>query len=102
MSNTKPRLVAAKLMKRDIVTVSPNDSLKDALALMVENHLTGLPVMDDQCRCVSLITASDILNFAEERSDGVESRKRTCPAFFHRGRAGKRIQCCARVCKVRG
>jgi CBS domain-containing protein len=46
--------------------------LKDALALMVENHVTGLPVMDDQCRCVGLITSSDILNFVEEHSDVAE------------------------------
>jgi CBS domain-containing protein len=59
-------------MKRDIVTVAPNDTLKDALALMVENHVTGLPVMDDQCRCVGLITSSDILNFVEEHSDVAE------------------------------
>ena len=72
MSTTKMRPVAATLMKRDIVTVSPSDTLKDALAMMVENHVTGLPVMDDQCHCVGLITSSDILNFVEEHSDVAE------------------------------
>jgi CBS domain-containing protein len=72
MSTTKMRPVAATLMKRDIVTVSPDDTLKVALALMVENHVTGLPVMDDKCCCVGLITSSDILNFVEEHSDVAE------------------------------
>jgi CBS domain-containing protein len=69
MSNVKDRPVAAMLMQRDIVTVSPDDMLKNALALMVENHVTGLPVMDDNCRCIGLITSSDILNHAEEKSE---------------------------------
>jgi CBS domain-containing protein len=56
-------------MQRDIVTVSPNDTLRDALALMTDNHVTGLPVMDDACRCIGLITASDILNYEEEHAD---------------------------------
>ena len=71
MDNVKVRPIAATLMKRDIVTVSPSDTLKDALALMVENHVTGLPVMNDQCRCVGLITSTDILTYAEEHSDDV-------------------------------
>jgi CBS domain-containing protein len=73
MSKVKTRPAAATLMKRDIVTVSPSDTLKDALALMVENHVTGLPVMDDQCRCIGLITSTDILNYAEEHSEDAEN-----------------------------
>lgn len=64
-----PRLHAAeKYMQRDLVTVSPTDTLKDALALMTENHITGLPVMDSHSRCVGLITSGDILNYQHEQS----------------------------------
>lgn len=69
MIDVKARAVAENLMNRDIVTVSPDDTLKQALALMVENHITGLPVMNDESRCVGLITSSDILNYAEEHSE---------------------------------
>ena len=70
MANTTLRqLVAADVMQRDMVTVSPNDTLRDALALMTENHVTGLPVMDAKSRCVGLITASDILGFEEEHAE---------------------------------
>jgi CBS domain-containing protein len=61
--------VAADVMQRDMITVSPNDSLRDALALMTENHVTGLPVMDGKSRCIGLITASDILGFEEEHAE---------------------------------
>jgi CBS domain-containing protein len=72
MTQAEARPVAATIMKRDIVTVSPDDTLKVALALMVDNHVTGLPVMDDNCRCVGLITSTDILNYAQEHSDKSE------------------------------
>ena len=60
---------AADVMQRDMVTVAPSDTLRDALALMTVNHVTGLPVMDSQSRCIGLITASDILGFEEEHAD---------------------------------
>lgn len=67
--STLRELVAADVMQRDMVTVSPSDTLRDALALMTENHVTGLPVMDGRSRCIGLITASDILGFEEEHAE---------------------------------
>jgi CBS domain-containing protein len=69
MESGSHRLTAADIMHRDIVSVAPDDTLRDALALMTANHVTGLPVMDDRSRCVGLITASDILNYEQERAD---------------------------------
>jgi len=68
-NSTIRQLVAADVMQRDMVTVSPNNTLRDALALMTENHVTGLPVMDAKSRCIGLITASDILGFEEEHAE---------------------------------
>jgi len=59
-------LVAADLMQRDILTIAPDETLRDALLLMTEHHVTGLPVIDDLSRCIGLVTASDILNYEEE------------------------------------
>jgi len=70
MAHTTLRdLVAADVMQRDMVTVSPDNTLRDALGLMTENHVTGLPVMDARSRCIGLITASDILGFEEEHAE---------------------------------
>jgi CBS domain-containing protein len=60
---------AADYMQRDLITVSSDYSLREALALMIENHVTGLPVMADNARCIGLITASDILSY-EQENDG--------------------------------
>jgi len=56
-------------MQRDMITVAPGDTLREALALMTQNHVTGLPVMDTKSRCIGLITASDILGFEEEHAE---------------------------------
>jgi CBS domain-containing protein len=68
---TKPakRLTAEELMQRDVVTVAADDSLRDALKLMTENHVTGLPVMDRTSRCIGLVTATDILNYEDESAN---------------------------------
>jgi CBS domain-containing protein len=57
-------------MQRDVVTVAPDTTLREALSLMTENHVTGLPVMDKFSRCIGLITSSDILNYEQENDDG--------------------------------
>lgn len=80
MGNEKHRPTAADFMQRDVITVSPNDTLRDALALMTENHVTGLPVMNEKSLCVGLITSSDILNYEEEHSDN-SSETRTAQFF---------------------
>jgi CBS domain-containing protein len=69
MGGVTHQLAATDFMQRDVVTVAPDDTLRDALALMTENHVTGLPVMDGKSRCVGLITSSDILNYEQEHAD---------------------------------
>jgi CBS domain-containing protein len=80
MGDNTPQLAASDFMQRDVVTVAPDDTLRDALALMTENHVTGLPVMDGKSRCVGLITASDILNYEQEHAD--DSAGRGMAQFF--------------------
>jgi CBS domain-containing protein len=69
MVTVSQRPVAGDFMQRDVVTVSPDSTLREALSLMTENHVTGLPVMDAFDRCIGLITSSDILNY-EQDNDG--------------------------------
>lgn len=70
MSDTTAKhLVASDIMQRDMVTISPHETLRDALSLMTESHVTGLPVMDGNSKCVGLICASDILNYEQEHAE---------------------------------
>ena len=44
-----------------------------ALDLMTENHITGLPVMDDHAKCIGLISATDILNYEHDHVEEAEA-----------------------------
>ena len=64
---------AADLMNADVVVIGPNDSLQEAMQVMTENHVSGLPVVDQRNHCVGVITASDIVAFVESDQEELES-----------------------------
>ncbi len=48
------------IMTRDPVTVAPEDTVEHAAQLMLENTISGLPVVDDQGKVVGILTQSDV------------------------------------------
>jgi CBS domain-containing protein len=62
MQKTK-KLVLRDFMTEEIATLSPDDTLRDAIALFTEHGITGAPVVagDDVTGVVSII---DVLDFA--------------------------------------
>ncbi len=59
---------ASDLMTRDVVTVTPDATVREALDLMSENHVHGLPVLSANDKCIGVITASDILAVEQEHA----------------------------------
>ncbi len=53
----------ALIMTRDIITVNPDDDIKDAAEIMVKYDIRRIPVVEDG-ELVGLVTASDIINKA--------------------------------------
>ena len=51
------------IMTTELVTVSPELSLRDAMELLVTNHISGAPVVA-QRRVVGVISAMDLLGFS--------------------------------------
>lgn len=54
------RLTVRAVMSRPVITVPPDGALADAVRLMLENKVGGLPVMDRE-RLVGIITEVDLL-----------------------------------------
>ncbi len=48
------------IMTRDPVTVPPESTVEHAAQLMLENTISGLPVVDDQGKVVGILTQSDV------------------------------------------
>lgn len=51
----------SQLMQRDVVTISPDASLKEAAAVLVEHGISGLPVCLPDGRVVGVVSEADIL-----------------------------------------
>jgi len=58
----------ALIMTRSLITVAPNDDIKDAAKKMIENDIRRVPVVDKD-ELVGLVTASDLINKALWKMD---------------------------------
>jgi CBS domain-containing protein len=53
----------------DVVFVNPQDTLREALAVMVENRVSALPVVDARQQCIGIISVTDLLGVTKDLSD---------------------------------
>jgi CBS domain-containing protein len=58
----------ADWMNRELLTVTPSTQISDAVKLLVDRHISGLPVIDDEGKLVGVISESDLM----WREQGVE------------------------------
>jgi CBS domain-containing protein len=56
-----PDTPVSEVMNKPLITVSPNTSVKDAVALMEQRDIRRLPVVNDEQQMIGIITAKDIL-----------------------------------------
>jgi len=75
-------LCAKDFMNRDIITVTPEDNLQAAMEVMLDNHVTGLPVLDKADHCVGLISATDILRYEQDNADLVAEATSDVARYF--------------------
>jgi CBS domain-containing protein len=59
------------LMTTDVITVTPDTSLKEVAALLVDRRISGVPVVDDERRVLGILSEADIL--VREGVDGHRS-----------------------------
>jgi CBS domain-containing protein len=56
---------AKDTMSRDVVTVTPNDTILHAIRLMLQRKVSGLPVVDASGNLVGIVTEGDFLRRTE-------------------------------------
>ena len=54
-------LTAKDIMKKDLVTVSPETHVTEAAKMLLEKHVNGLPVVDENGRLVGILCQSDLV-----------------------------------------
>ncbi|MFB3926589.1 MAG: CBS domain-containing protein [Syntrophales bacterium] len=66
-------LRAKDIMTKKVITVSPETEILEAARILLQNHLNGLPVVDDENRLKGIICQSDLI---------YQQKKIPLPSFF--------------------
>jgi CBS domain-containing protein len=60
---------AKTVMKTDVFTVKRQTPIYEAIELLVENHITGLPVVNDDMTLAGIVTEKDVLRLLSNLDD---------------------------------
>ncbi len=72
------------IMTKDVITVNQQTTIQEAIRIIVENNITGLPVVNDKMQLVGIISEKDVMTLlynVGSRTGRVEefmSRKVVC------------------------
>jgi CBS domain-containing protein len=71
MATDSHRRRVKEVMARDVVYVDPQDTIEEALALLIENRVSALPVVNGRQQCVGVLSTTDLIGLARELGDEV-------------------------------
>jgi len=72
---------AHQIMTKDVITVTPHTTIEKAAKIMLQTHISGLPVVDDAGKLVGIVSERDFLR----RSEIGTGRKRPAWLEFFMG-----------------
>jgi len=49
------------IMTKDVITVNKETTIQEAIRIIVENNITGLPVVNDKMQLVGIISEKDVM-----------------------------------------
>jgi CBS domain-containing protein len=60
---------AEDVMTRDVIAIDPDATVMEAARVMLEHHISGLPVIDKQGKLVGVLSEGDFLRRRETRTE---------------------------------
>jgi len=60
---------ASDVMVTDVITVKPDDDVQDVAALMLDNLISAMPVVDDTDRLVGMVSEGNLLRRGESHTE---------------------------------
>jgi CBS domain-containing protein len=55
------KIEVQKVMTKTLVTLKPDDKVKQAAEVMLQKHINGVPVVDADGKGVGIVTSTDLL-----------------------------------------
>ena len=75
------------VMTKRVISIRPEAKIRDAIKLMLKNHISGMPVIDVKGKLVGILTEGDFLHRSETGTE--RSRSRWLDALFGPSEAAK-------------
>jgi CBS domain-containing membrane protein len=64
-------MTVGDIMTREVFALAPDTSLATAARLFARRHITGAPVIDRQARLLGVVTLTDLVDPARDRTDRI-------------------------------
>lgn len=55
-------ITAKDIMTRDVITVRPETSIEELARILIENRISGAPVVDDKGNLIGIVTENDLIS----------------------------------------
>lgn len=59
-------LTAKSVMRSDVISIKPDTSVYEAAKILIEEKITGLPVVNDDMTLAGIVSEKDILRFVSD------------------------------------
>ncbi len=59
-------MLAKDIMTKDVITVSPDTAVEEVASLLIDNKISGIPVVDENHQVIGVVTEKDLIVKASE------------------------------------
>lgn len=66
------QLTVEKVMTRQVMTLKTDDEMTDAAKIMLDNKISGIPIVNDQKQPVGMVTEADVFRMVVQLADRVD------------------------------
>jgi CBS domain-containing protein len=68
-------MLAKQIMTRDVITASPELSIKELAMLLIKNQISGVPVADKDGKIIGLVSEADIISKKGKQVQAIMSQQ---------------------------
>jgi CBS domain-containing protein len=74
------RVTVFRIMSRDVICLKPETTIEALRAILVENAISGAPVVDEAGKPIGIVSTTDVVRDAHERGETEETENVRLPS----------------------